>query len=177
LAAVCELRSRIAAERSDGYDGNYKQDVEHYAVLADRVDQQLTNFHGAGTATPDCLGNVVRVGDLLDAHTARPAVYTPKANAVVTKADVVNAIVEDPQYDDTTSEHEQFLEVLADDHRTESFDRRTARRPTRTIDTPNRGRPRHVRVTVRPHEHRARRITLAGPILRGSPPEAPQPAD
>jgi len=103
------------AERSDGYDGNYKQDVEHYAVLADRVDQQLTNFHGAGTATPDCLGNVVRVGDLLDAHTARPAVYTPKANAVVTKADVVNAIVEDPQYD-TTSEHEQFLEVLADDH-------------------------------------------------------------
>jgi len=113
--AVCELRSRIMAERSDGYDGNYKQDVEHYAVLADRVDQQLTNFHGAGTATPDCLGNVVRVGDLLDAHTARPAVYTPKANAVVTKADVVNAIVEDPQYD-TTSEHEQFLEVLADDH-------------------------------------------------------------
>lgn len=44
--AVCELRSRIMAERSDGYDGNYKQDVEHYAVLADRVDQQLTNFHG-----------------------------------------------------------------------------------------------------------------------------------
>ncbi|WP_066418824.1 DUF5817 domain-containing protein [Halorubrum aethiopicum] len=114
--ATCEMRSRIMADRSNGYDGNYKEDVDHYALLAERVDQQLDEFHAAGTATPDCLGNVVRVGDLLDAHTARSDVYTPDANARVTTADVADAIVEDPDYEPEPAEREQFLEILADDH-------------------------------------------------------------
>lgn len=114
--AACEMRSQIMAERSDGYDGDYTDDVDHYAILAERVDDQLTEFHAAGTATPDCLGNVVRVGDLLDAHTARSTVYTPKANAVVTKADVVDTIVEDPKFESGSTEREELLEILAEDH-------------------------------------------------------------
>jgi len=104
----------MAAERSGRLRRQLHQDVEHYAVLADRVDQQLTNFHVPAPRRLTVSGTLFASATFFE-DTARPADYTPKANAVVTKADVVNAIVEDPQYD-TTSEHEQFREVLADDH-------------------------------------------------------------
>jgi len=169
--AVCEIRSRIMAERSAGYDGDYQEDVEHYAVLADRVDQQLTAFHAAGTRRPTYSGTSFASASF-DAHTARSGVYTPSGVGLQLPGSVADAIVESAQYD-PTSEHEQLLETLADGHLERTHTPvELPEAPDPDDRFPEQG---SVRVTPELQSDLTNTVRDVSPLAGRRPPEAPHP--